>query len=318
MRNFCLSLLLGLTTMTTVSTPLMVCAASFDYSKIKNFSARPIDSDNTLTLFGDISQKEGYTALNNLNPNAPDAGHVSIAKNALPGNSVYYVTGRENSPLSEGATRSASVNDIEGFSNFFNYLNSNNISPNEIGFGFGQKSGLDFTKSWNLGEDKLGQDWFASQDSTIEERIYRANPEEVEQFLYFGNTKIVSFGYTDIYFATDNGATPLPNDNFNVFLSDPTPALKVAGLDPLASGLADAFLQDVAAGGGFVQQVSEDPNIQFNFSVSNGYAALNLNLPLELRVVQNTSIPEPASILGLLTLGAFGIVSRLDREKQQK
>ncbi|NJK48249.1 PEP-CTERM sorting domain-containing protein [Candidatus Gracilibacteria bacterium] len=177
MRNFCLSLLLGLTTMITVSAPLMVRAASFDYSKIKNFSARPIDSDNTL---------------------------------------------------------------------------------------------------------------------------------------------IVSFGYTDIYFATDNGATPLPNDNFNVFLSDPTPALKVAGLDPLASGLADAFLQDMAAGGGFVQQVSEDPNIQFNFSVSNGYAALNLNLPLELRVVQNTSIPEPASILGLLTLGAFGIVSRLDREKQQK
>lgn len=308
MRNSCLSLFLGLTATAAVLTPITVQAATFDYSKIRNFSARPIDSDYILDFFGDISQNEGYTLVNNLDPNAPDAGHVSIALNALPGNSGYYTMGRHASPAPTDATRSATLRSITGFPNLSNYLKSNNIPLSSIGFSYGQKSDRDFTKALNLGEDKLGQDWFATPDSPIEERIYRTNPDDEENYLIYGTTKIVDFGYSPFYFATDNGPTPAVSDNFNVFLNDPVPVSKVAGLDPLTSEVADAFLLDVAAAGGSVQSISEDPALRADFTTYNGYDVTYVNFPLQVRAVSSRNIPEASSVLGLLMFGALGAV----------
>jgi len=230
----------------------------------------------------------------------------------------YYTAGRE-AGSDPNATRSASLEGSTGFPNFLNYVNSHNISPSSIGFGYGQKSGLDFTKSWNLGEDKLGQDWFARPDSPIEERIYRANPNNVQFSLYDGTTKIINLGYSDVFFVADNGSSPSYKDNFNVFLSDPVPVSKVAGLDPLASGLADAFLQDVAAAGGSIQLVSEENGLEAEFSVNNGFAINTIGaFPLELRAVSSTSVPEPSSVLGLLMFGALGAVARMTQRKNKQ
>jgi hypothetical protein len=317
MGNSCFSLFLGVAATTVVLTPITVQAATFDYSQVQNWTARPIDSNDILYFFGDLARNEGYTLVNNLDPNAPDAGHVSIALNALPGNSGYYTMGRHASPEPNNtATRSASLESTTGFSNFLNYLNSNNIPLSSIGYSYGQKSDLDFTKSLNLGEDQLGQDWFATADSPIEERIYRANPDDFETFLTYGTTKILQFGYSDTYFAVDNGATPDFTDNFNVFLGDPVPALEVAGLDPLASGLADAFLQDVARGGGSVQFISEDPDLEVDISFVNGFDVTHIGFPLELRIVSSTSVPEPTSILGFLMFGVLGAVTRMAKQKK--
>ncbi|MBD1836182.1 PEP-CTERM sorting domain-containing protein [Cyanobacteria bacterium FACHB-472] len=316
MHNFPLSLFLGLTATAVVLTPLTVQAATFDYSQVKNWTTRPIDSNNILNFFGDLSRNEGYANISNLDPNAPDAGHVSIALNALPGSSGYYITGREFSPDPQGATRSASLENLTGFSNFFHYLNSNNILLSSIGVSFGQKPELDFTKSLNLGEDKLGQDWFASPDSPIEERIYRANPDDFEIFLTYGTTKLLQFGYSDFYFAVDNGSTPDFTDNFNVFLSDPVPAFKVAGLDPLTSGLADALLQDVTAAGGSVQFVSEDPDLEVEPSFIEGFDSIYLSFPIELRAVKSKSVPESSSVLGVLMFGILGTATRMAKQKK--
>ncbi|KYC40375.1 hypothetical protein WA1_26535 [Scytonema hofmannii PCC 7110] len=311
MRKSCLSLFLGLTATATVLTPINVQAATFDYSKIKNLPLTPIDSNYVLDFFGDISQNEGYALVNNLDPNAPDAGHESTALNALPGSAGYYTMGRNVSPIPNGATRSATLQSIKGFPNLSNYLNSNNIPLSSIGYSYGQKSARDFTKALNLGEDKLGQDWFASPDSPIEERIYRANPEDVEVYLTYGTTKFLTLGYTPIYFAVDNGPTPGVTDNFNVFWDNPSPAFKVAGLDPLASGLADAFLLDLAAAGGSIQSVSEDPAVQADFAEFNEYDVTFVNFPLQLRAVSSRNVPEPLSVLGLLMFGALGAVTRV-------
>jgi hypothetical protein len=318
MRESTFGLFLGLTATAVVWTPVTAEAATFDYSRVENISARPIESSNILSFFGDQYQNEGYVAFSNEDPNAPDAGHVRIGLNSGNTNTAYYVIGREDSPDPSDATRSASLENITGFSNFFNYLNSNNIPLSSIGYGFGVKSDRDLAQTWNLGEDKLGQDWFASPDSTVEESIYRANPDDVEQFLSYGTTRIINFGYSDIYFisANDNPGTFV--GNWDIFFLDPTPVSKVAGLDPLASGLADAFLQDVAAGGGSVQQVSENqpqPS-EISFSNTNGYNVINFSFPMQLRVVSTKSVPEPSSILGFLMFGALGAVTRMAKQKK--
>lgn len=316
MRKFALSLFLGLTATGTVLTPITVEAATFDYSRVKNWTVRPIDSNNILDFVGDLSRNEGYITANNLDPNAPDAGHTNISVNGL-GYAGYYATGRQAGP-DPNATRSTSLEGIKGFSNFFNYLNSNNIPLSKIGFSFGQKNDQDITKTWNLGEDRLGQDWFATPDSPIEERIYRANPDDVELYLSYGTDKIVNLGYSDFFGVADNGPLPEFNDNFNVFLSNPVPALKVAGLDSVASGLADAFLLDVAGGGGSVQVVSEDPTLEAELANINGYRYTTFELPLQIRTVSSRNIPEPSSFLGLLMFGVLGTTVRIIQQKEKR
>lgn len=318
MRHSTLSLFLGLTATAVFLTPITAKAQTFDYSRVENISARPIESNHILSFFGDRTQNEGYAAFSNQDPNAPDAGHIPFGLNA--GNPAYYVTGRENSPDPSDATRSASLENITGFPNFFNYLNSNNISLSSIGIGFGARNDQNLTETWNLGEDQLGQDWFARPDSPVQEFIYRANPNDVEFFLTYGTTRIVDFGYSDIYFLSVND-NPGFVGNWNIFFSEPTPAFQVDGLDPLASGLADAFLRDVAAGGGSIQQVSEElaqSSDFFSFSVSQGYEIATLSFPFELRVVSSTSIPEPSLVLELLMFGVLGAGSRMTQQKNKQ
>jgi hypothetical protein len=126
MRNSSLSLVLGLTVSALALTPIAAEAAKFDYNRVKNISARPIASDNVLSFSGDINQNEGYVTFRSSDPNAPDAGHIGFRPGT--GNSPYYVTGREDSPDPSGATRTVTLENVTGLSNFFNYLNSNNIS----------------------------------------------------------------------------------------------------------------------------------------------------------------------------------------------
>lgn len=317
MRNSTLSLFLGLTATAVVLTPITAEAATFDYNRVENISARPIESNDRLYLFGDQSQNEGYVAFSNADPNAPDAGHVGRGA-ALDGQrTAYYAAGREVSPNPSGATRSASLENITGFPNFFNYLSSHNIPLSSIDLGFGPRSGRDLTTTWNLGEDKLGEDWFINSDLTIEESIYRAEPDDVGIFLSYGTNKIVNFGYSDFYVisATDSGTNFV--GNWNIFLSDRVPAFKIADLAPLESGLADAFLLDVAAAGGSIQFVSEyQPELSdVSFSNSNGYNVATLSFPVELRVVTSTSVPEPSLVLGLLSFGTLSAIRYLKKQK---
>ena len=321
MRYSTLSVFLGLTAIAVVSAPATVKAASFDYSKVENWSVRPIASNNLLNFNAELSRNEGYITALNIAQNAPDHGHENISINGL-GFAGYYTTGRQGGP-DQNSTRTASLEGLNGFSNFLNYLKDNNISLSSIGFNLDQKEGLDFTKGWNLGEDKLGQDWFASTDSPIEERIYRANPDNVKIYLSYGTTQLVDLGYSDIFFVADNGPDPDFSDNFNVSVTEPVPVSKVAGLDSLASGLADAFLKDVAEAGGSVQWISEDPSLEAEFYDFNGYQINTVGgVPIELRAVRaNTKpIPEPASIFGIIMFGGLGAVARFKqkRNKQQQ
>ncbi|BBD69151.1 hypothetical protein NIES4072_35200 [Nostoc commune NIES-4072] len=316
MLNPTISLLIGFAATAVISTPMNVEAATYDYSKAKNIPVRPIASNNILNLYGDLYQNEGYNVFSNVDPNAPDGGHFGIRINPI--YTSYYAVGREANLNPSGATRSASVQNITGFSNLFNYLNRNNISPSSIGIGISPKSGRDVTKAWNLGEDILGQDWFSSPDSTIEEDIYRANPDDVEISLSYGTTKIIDLGYSPFYFISDNAGGVFANENWNIFLTHPTSPSKLSGLDPFSSGLADAFLKDVAAAGGSIQLVSEDqPEASDILPFANDkYQGFLLSFPIEIRAVK--SVPEPSTGLGLLMLGALVTVSRKISQKQKQ
>ncbi|MBD1930360.1 MULTISPECIES: PEP-CTERM sorting domain-containing protein [Cyanophyceae] len=321
MHNYYLSILLGLTTTVAVGAPLSAQAATFNFDQLQNISSRPIDSEYSLNLLGEPSENQGFTAFFNLDPSAPDFGHTDISLNSRGDGAPYYNTGRQGSPEvpPSGATRTSSVSEIAGFPTLNSFLTNNGISFSSLGFGFGQRSDRDFTATWNLGDDILGQDWFASPDSTIEERIYAANPDDVEIFLTFSTTKIVSFGYSDIYAVLDYGATTSLSDDIDAAFTDPVTATKVAGLDPFADALANALLQDISTAGGAAQIVVEDTAVEEGtFTIGNGFGILNFQFVGSLRAVPSATVPEPTSALGILMLGALGAVSHLKKQKNKR
>jgi hypothetical protein len=312
MRHF--ALLLGLTTAGTATllAPLPTRAAScetgdlFDFSSIQFIATRPIASNNCLRLFGKRTDPtpQGFVGYG--------AGHTETALNS-PGNPApYYAAGIDFSPENvPGATRAATLlNNITGFSNFATFLTNNSINVDRIGFSFGPKNG-DFTKSWNLGDDINGQNYFSSPTSSLEERIYAANPKEVESFLLLDNTKILSFGYSDIYSFLEYGATTAPDDDSEAIISDPFSVSKVAGLLGEFDGLANAFLVDV--GSNKVQLVSEDAavvpdDVFIDPSIGPLNPVVSIQFPLQLRIV---STPEPSVTLGLMSLGIIAVGCRL-------
>lgn len=304
------SLLSGASLAVIFSIPVQ--AANFDYDQLQLIQARPLPFTNSLSLFGDPANNEGYVAFFNFDPNAPDGGHTEISLNSPGNRAPYYASGRHNSPeIGNTATRSATLNGINGFANFFNYLNNNGISFSDLGYSFGVKSGRDFRETWNLGDDQLGQDWLASPTSTIEERIYAANPDAVEHFLSFGTTKILQFGYSPEYVVFDYGATSSNLDDLDILFSNPVSVTKEPGLSPLLDGLADAFLADVNSNGGLVQFVTEDEAApDASASVNPPYVIANVRYPLSIRIV---SVPESSTLIGILSLGVLGLLSALKK-----
>ena len=194
-----ISLLLG---MTATATATMVSSAPahaasceagdlFDFDSTEFIDIRPIQSNNCLRLFG---EREGANDPDPQGFVAYGAGPMEMSLNS-PGNfAPYYAAGIDFSPENLPGARQAAtlLDDTTGFTNFSNFLTNNSIDSDRIGFSFGPKDG-DFTKTWNLGEQINGENYFSSPTSTLEERIYSANPDEVESFLLLDGDKFVTF-----------------------------------------------------------------------------------------------------------------------------
>lgn len=285
--------------------------ASFDFNQLELIKVVPLSSTDRLSFFGAPTDNQGYTVFFNSDVNAPDAGHIEVSKNNLLGSRApYYASGRNSSPeIGNTATRSATLEGINGFYNFFNYINNNFISLSDIGYGFGVKSGQDFRETWNLGDDIFGEDWLGSPTSTIEERIYTADPNAVERFLTFETNKILQFNYSPENVVFDYGATASSVDNIELLFSYPVSVTKEEGLSPLLDGLSDAFIADVNQNGGQVQFISEDEGaLDLSLAFNDPYVIANIRLPLSVQVV---AVPEPSSILGILGLGTIGFLIKL-------
>jgi hypothetical protein len=321
-----LSLLLGMTATATAtmvsSVPARAATMScetgnlFDFDSIQFINTRPIKSNNCLRLFG---ERVGETDPDPQGFVGYGFGHIETSLNS-PGNPApYYAAGIDFSPENLPGARQAAtlLDDITGFSNFANFLTNNSITTDRIGFSFGPRDG-DFTKSWNLGEDINGQNYFASPTSTLEERIYSANPGEVEIFLLLDGIKFITFGYSDIYSFLEYGESTAANDDTEGIISNPFSASKVGGLSGLSNSLADAFLADL--GDNQIQLVSEDAGVVPDFVfVSDPFGPLDpivsIRFPAQLRIV---SVPEPSITFGLLGLSFLFFGSRFKNKNHSR
>jgi hypothetical protein len=218
-------------------------------------------ADNYLPLSGDVASGYGITGYMRYDVFAPDAGHIvqGMVQNAPfiphPGRPVtanYYLSGRAAGPMPDGGVNDAVAGAPVGMATTSAYVVDNALNIGQLTLRFGATTGNP-EHSWNLGADERFIDWFGEMASPIEQRIYQANPAQVESALYYNGTKILVFGYSPIYEILDYGPTDAEVDDVIQAYSDPVAAEKVAGLDPLRDGLADALLADIAAGGGLVQ-----------------------------------------------------------------
>jgi hypothetical protein len=319
MRKYQLTILLGLSTVIPLfATSVKALTFNYDYDKLRFIEPRPIESNVYLDLQGLPSQNEGFVAFYNQDPNAQDRGHRQIALNSrqdfVINNAPYYGTGRQGSPEQPpvDATRAASLIGSTGFFNFTNSLTNNGIQTNNIGFAFGQKKDRDFNKTWNLGTDILGVDWFSESTSPIEERIYRANPNDVEFGLYNGTTKIIDFEYSNFYALVDYGLTLSFQDDFESNFTDPLKVNKVSGLSSTNNALADAFLQDVFTTGNSIQLINSFDGDDILLKSGNGYDMFLLPFPIQMRVV--TKVPESSFIWALLM---FTVLVAIQARKKQ-
>ncbi|MEM6400523.1 MAG: hypothetical protein AAF757_09835 [Cyanobacteria bacterium P01_D01_bin.116] len=307
MRKHHISALLGLTqAISFVIAPTSVKAANLDLQILPPLPKE--NSANRIDFFGDINEAEGNVGFSSLDPSAPDYGHIEISKNSLGFNTSYYVTGREGSPEPfNQAFRSSSVTQINGYNQFTNTLANNQIALEDIGFGFSPKSDVSVTQTWNLGDDILGEDWFGSPDSTVEELIYKANPDDVDFSLFYKENKIVDFSYSDIYVAADEGATTSFEDNSFFVFTNPITGTKETDLELLENSLADAFLQDVTSLGGEVRVIwnSDGAPESFDFITTDEYGVQYFSIPGYIQPVAK-AIPEPSYIPGILVLGFVG------------
>jgi hypothetical protein len=327
MRTYQLSTLLGLTTSVALSAtaPAQAANFNFDYNQLQFITSRPIASNSFLGLNGLPPENQGFTPFYNPDPSAPDHGHREIGLNSrrdfpVFNNAPYYGTGRQGSPEepASGATRMTTLISTNNFPTFSNYLTDNSIPLNDIGFVFGQKSDRDFSKTWNLGSDLFNKDWYADPNTPLEERIYKANPDDVEIALYSGTTKFLDFGYSDFYSIIDYGSTTSFDDDFESSFTDAIAATKVSGLNPLLEGLAEAFLDDVTTAGGGVQVVNENlGELDINFASGNGYDILLLPYPMQIRAVALKTVPESSISWGLFMFGVLVAVSRLKKQHNQ-
>jgi hypothetical protein len=326
MRTQYLSLLLGMTATATASmisavparAATMSCESGniFNYDSIQYIKTRPLQSNNCLRLFG---ERVGATDPDPQGFVAYGFGHIEESITSPNNPAPYYAAGIDFSPENLPGARQAAtlLDDITGFANFAAFLTDNNITADRIGFSFGAKD-RDFTKTWNLGEDEKGKNYFSAPTSTLEERIYSANPNEVESFLLVDGIKFITFGYSNIYSFLEYGATRAPDDDTEAILSNPFKVFKAAGLSGLNNDLADAFLADV--GDNQIQLVSEDAGVVPDFvSISDPFGPfdpiVSIRFPVQLRIVD---IPEPSMIFSFLGLGLLAFGSRLKNKNRHR
>lgn len=218
----------------------------------------PTLSNHRLALEGDntASPLQGVAGFFRIATGQGDSGHglgTGVVQNSPDATrAYYYLIGAEGTPHGSNPTDTAFGASLVGLANTANYFTSNGGGVGSFSLRFGP-TGNDPTKTWNLGADTQGADWHGSAASTIEERIYQANPADVSAGLYYAGTEILTFGYSPLYMVIDYGATTGTGDDTILAFSDPVTASKKSGLSLYNSGLADALLADINAHGGQVQ-----------------------------------------------------------------
>ena len=223
----------------------------------------PDDSGTSIALDGTVAQGFGVTGFMNEAEGQANSGHLleGVVLNAPiipdgPGSrnltAHYYISGRGTGPFPNGGTDAAFTSGLNNFNSTQTYVNDQALNLSLLTFRFGPSNGQ-ATSTWNLGADVNGQNWSGNIGSSVEERIYTANPADVSSGLFYNNTQVLEFGYSDVYEILDYGGTMLGNDDTIVAYSDPVNANKSNGLVGVADGLADALLADIGNGGGQVQ-----------------------------------------------------------------
>jgi hypothetical protein len=272
----------------------------------------PTLSNNRINLFGDNSANppQGVAAyFSNASP-----GHAlgpGVVENSPPGTAAYYyLAGIEHTPVA-GATDTGQGVSLTGMANTANYFGLNGGNVSQLTLRFGQ-TGVDETRTWKLGGDVNGVNWFGNPNSSVEERKYEANAAEVNSGLFYNGQQILTFGYTPLYMVIDYGGSVAVNDDTIAAFSDAVGATKLGGLNPFEDGLANSLLSDINANGGLVQLnlFTIQPATREDYAFGN-YTAGSFTFDGALQVVPEPS--EYALFFGTATLAA-GIWLRRRRQ----
>ena len=269
-----------------------LCTSAFSQLNL----ALPNDSGRSIAMTGTSSQPVGGVS------GASLSGHAIISLNSNPGGvAYYYLMGAEATAL-PGYTDTSAATGFTSMATTASYISDNSLTTGNLRLRFGP-TGVQ-SNAWNLGADVNGVNYWASAASEIEERIYAANPGNVEAALYYAGTKLMVFNYTSLYIIIDYNNVGDGDDTIQAY-SDPVPFSLAGGLGGTDLGLAQALQTDFNAGGGFAQlrfdsiQTASREDAVGTLGV---YGTFSFNGTVQ-------AVPEPASMalfaLGLAVCGFF-------------
>lgn len=290
--------------------------------------ALPADSGTSLQLSGNPNlETTGIMGFHRLATAQVDSGH-SIEGVILNAPSTgfgspydyraeYYIADYGHGPYSGNVTDPAArATGQQNLVNFDGAMQNEGANYGDITFYFGPAAGQGLTATWNLGNDTLGQDWYGDLSSSVEERIYTANPAQVTVGLAYLGQPIVTFGYSDLYEIINYGATANTNDDTIQAYSDAVSVFAVAGLGVAEQALADAFLADVAAGGG-AAQLRFDTFQPATYIAGPSFEWVQSTYSFGGSIQIVSAVPEPETYGALLGILMGGFIWQRRRRQQQ-
>lgn len=254
-------------------------------------------------------QADSGHAVQNVVLNAPTTGFPSPYNYRAD----YYIAALGNGPNAANPNHpAAKATGQSGLTQLDAFMTINALVYSDIAFFFGPKAGEDLTETWNLGADIISQDWYGDLTSSVEERIYQANPDNVVVGLAYQGMPIIEFGYSALYEILDYGPTAENDDDTIQAFSDPVAATAVDALAGDALGLATAFLADVNANGGLVQ-LRFDTFQPISYLVHDSFEFTSSQYLFSGSIQVVSAVPEPshyALMLGLVSGGFLWVRRR--------
>lgn len=225
-------------------------------------------------------------------------GHLITSSNVYPAGSPapYYLTGRERAPQTTPGDATAQVSAVAGFSNFTAAMQSLGLVLSDFKFNYGQR-GTNCTQTWNLEADTLDTDYWLSPASTVEERVYRAQPDQVEMLITYQNTPWIYLSYSPLFWTVDY-ATVSALDDVTKCFSNPMQATPASNLSGAALATAQAFLQDVGSGG-FLQARFDGIQPATQQTFRKGYEGGNYSFTGKLQLVSPPTLRMSPQTNGL-------------------
>ncbi len=301
----------------------ITCLSTLVLAPLQAQFQMPTGSDDEISFVG-ASATHGVSGYQG--PDAATRGHTLISDNAPSGVAYQFVAGRPYGPDSDGATYASQATAAQGFSSFQSVLGLQGYTLSDVTIHFGPNMSA-YESSWSLGLDRNGlnsstgaavtpggvlgvdHEYEAWSGSSIEDRFYSADPNDVFYYIAINGLRAIDIGYADLYMRIDYGdSTSGSDDVIQAYHTVSGVSIHSGLLGQPEYTIADAFVNDVNAAGGGIQVIIDSVQAAVTGAYTyNGTFGSHFAINGRLSAVNLSAVPEPGTYAAWAAAAALGL-----------